>query len=238
MSPTSRPPEATSDRPRRIGIYGGTFDPIHVGHLIIASEIEAALGLDEVVFVPAGVPPHKDPAHVTPATDRLAMLQLALADSDAFTIDALELEREGRSFTVDTLAAFRQSEPDAELWFIMGGDSLADLHTWRNPGQIVSLARLAVAARPGWDVDLEAVNHQVPESDGRIDIVTTPLIGIASHEIRDRVREGRPFRYLVPETVHDYILSHRLYDQPLTGPDGQRRDPNETTLVSALGGRR
>jgi len=217
VSPTSPPPEATGARPRRLGLYGGTFDPIHAGHLIIASEIQAVLGLDEVVFVPAGVPPHKDAAHVTPATDRLAMLQLAVADNAAFTADTLELERVGWSFTVDTVAIFREREPSTELWFIMGGDSLADLPTWRDPGEIVSLARLAVAARPGWDVDLEAVNRQVPESNGRIDVVPTPLIGIASHEIRDRVRDGRPFRYLVPETVCDYIVSHRLYGQPLTG---------------------
>ena len=217
MFPTSRLPEATGDPPRRSGIYGGTFDPIHAGHLIIASEIQAALGLDEVVFVPAGIPPHKDPTRVTPAADRLAMLQLAVADNDAFLVDTLELEREGRSFTADTLATFRQLEADAGLWFIMGGDSLAELHTWRDPGAIVELARLAVAARPGWEIDLETLNRLVPESAGRIDVVPTPLIEIASHEIRDRARDSRPFRYLVPDTVHDYIVSHRLYSHSETG---------------------
>ena len=225
MSQTSRLPEASGDRPRRIGIYGGTFDPIHAGHLIIASETQAALELDEVVFVPAGIPPHKNPTRVTPAADRLAMLRLAVADDEAFSVDTVEVEHEGRSFTVETLATFRRREREAELWFIMGGDSLADLHTWRNPGEIVSLARVAVAARPGWAVDLSAANRLVPESNGRIDVIPTPLIEIASHEIRDRVRDGRPVRYLVPNAVYDYLVSHRLYGRP---PAGQQTGPEET----------
>ena len=210
MPPTS-PPEFLGPRGRRVGIYGGTFDPIHIGHLVIASKIQATLHLDEVVFVPAGIPPHKDPALVTPASDRLAMLRLAIADNPTFTVDTLELDRDGRSFTADTLRTFREREPDADLWFIMGGDSLADLHTWRSPATIASLTRLAVARRPGWDTDIEAANRRTPATTGRIDLIDTPLIDIASHEIRARVRDGQPVRYLIPDSVLEYIRENGLY---------------------------
>lgn len=214
MFPTSPPHSATHQR-RRIGIYGGTFDPVHVGHLIIASEVRTALALDEVIFIPAGIPPHKDPAQISAAEDRLAMLRLAVADNDAFTIDTIELEREGRSFTADTLAAIHRREPEADLWFILGADSLAALQTWRDPATIVRLARIAVAARPGWELDLEAVSRLVPESGGRIDTVPAPLVEIASHEIRDRIRAGHPIRYLVPGQVEQFIVSRRLYLDPV-----------------------
>ncbi len=211
MPPTSPPDQTTAAPTHRLGIYGGTFDPIHIGHLIIAAQIQASLNLDRIVFVPAGVPPHKDPALITPASDRLAMLRLAIPGNPAFTVDTLELDREGRSFTADTLATFREREPDAERWFIIGGDSLADFHTWRSPDTIVSLARLAVARRPGWDIDIGSANRRVPATTGRIDVVDTPLIDIASNEIRARVRAGRPVRYLIPDSVRDYIADHGLY---------------------------
>lgn len=211
MSLISQRPEPVDPRSRRLGIYGGTFDPIHIGHLVIAAQIQADLRLDRIIFIPAGVPPHKDPALVTAAVDRLAMLELAVADDPAFTVDTLELDRDGRSFTADTLATFRERERDADLWFIMGGDSLGDLHTWRSPEAIVSLARLAVARRPGWDTDVEAASRKVPASAGRIDVIDTPLIDIASHDLRERSRQGRPIRYLVPDAVARYIDDHALY---------------------------
>lgn len=213
MPPTSQRFESLESRGRRLGIYGGTFDPIHIGHLIIASEVQATLDLDQIIFVPAGRPPHKDPSLVTSASDRLAMLRLAVGDNPSFAVDTLEIDREGQSFTADTLATFKEREPGADLWFIIGGDSLADLHTWRCPGTIVSLARLAVARRPGWDIDLGDVNRLVPESPGRIDVVDTPLIDIASHEIRFRASQSQPIRYLIPETVRDYIDQNRLYSR-------------------------
>ena len=210
MPPTS-PPEPAGSQGHRLGIYGGTFDPIHIGHLVIAEEIRARLNLDRIIFVPAGVPPHKDPVRVSPAVHRLAMLRLAVQDNRSFAIDTIELDRDGRSFTADTLATFREREPDAGLWFIMGGDSLADLHTWRTPELIVSLARLAVAQRPGWGIEVDAANRRVPATTGRIDIIDTPLIDIASHDVRARVRDGRPVRYLIPSDVHGYIQRQGLY---------------------------
>ncbi len=173
--------------------------------------MQATLDLDQVIFVPAGRPPHKNPAQVTSALDRLAMLRLAVGDNPSFAVDTLELGREGKSFTADTLATFKEREPGADLWFIIGGDSLADLHTWRRPGTIVSLARLAVARRPGWDVDLDRVNYLLPQTTGRIDVVDTPLIDIASHEIRTRASRSQPIRYLIPEAVREYIDRNGLY---------------------------
>jgi nicotinate-nucleotide adenylyltransferase len=211
VSLTSPPPDAGQRPRRRLGIYGGTFDPVHVGHLIIASEIRATLGLDEVLFVPASVPPHKDLTRVTPASHRLAMLRLAVANEPGFSVDTIELDRPGRSFTAETLKAIQDREPGANLWFIMGGDSLAEFRTWRTPEVIVTAARLAVAVRPGWDVDITRAAIDVPETAGRVDVMPTPLVDIASHELRDRVRDGRPIRYLVPSDVAQYITSHGLY---------------------------
>lgn len=204
-----------ASRSRRLGVYGGTFDPPHIGHLIIASEIRATLGLDQVLFVPARLPPHKDPTSITPSHHRLAMLRLAVEGDPGFSVDTLELDREGPSFTAETLEAIHGREPDAALWFIMGGDSLADLHTWRTPSRMAALARIAVAVRPGWEIDLNSVARQVPESEGRVDVVPTPLVDVSSHEIRDRARNGRPLRYLVPGQVIGYIERHRLYSPVL-----------------------
>ena len=204
-------PPDPADSPRRLGIYGGTFDPVHIGHLIIASEIRQSLGLDAVLFVPAGLPPHKDPAAVTPAADRLAMLKLAVAGNPAFAIDTIELDRTGPSFTAETVAAIHAREPAADLWFIMGGDSLAELHTWRTPEAILAHARLAVAVRPGWDVDLAGVEARVPATTGRVDVLPTPLVDVASHDLRDRVQQDRSIRYLVPDDVARYIDDHGLY---------------------------
>lgn len=214
MPPISPPDELARSRPPRLGIYGGTFDPIHIGHLIIASEMRAALDLDQILFVPANVPPHKDARRVTPARHRLAMLRIAVEDDPWFGVDTLELDREGRSYTAETLALIHERELDAELWFIMGGDSLADLHDWRTPERIVSLARLAVAVRSGREIDLAIVSAQVPETRGQVDVIPAPRVDVASHEIRERVRNGDPIRYLVPDSVVDYIGRHRLYRTP------------------------
>ena len=210
--PRISPPEGGLPPRRRLGIYGGTFDPPHIGHLIIASEIRQALGLDAVLFVPAGVPPHKDPAAVTPAADRLAMLQLAVAGNPTFAIDTIELDRAGPSFTADTLAAVHGRELGAQLWFIMGADSLNDLHTWRNPERIVSLARLAVAVRSGHRVELNQVLGRTPTARDRIDVIDTPLIEIASRELRERIAAGRTLDYLVPNAVVRYITERSLYE--------------------------
>lgn len=200
----------SASRPR-LGVFGGTFDPVHLGHLIVASELQHALRLDRVLFVPAARPPHKTDRDIVDDRHRLAMLRLALADDPTFDLSTVELDRSGLSYTVDTLAELAVGHAPATLVFLMGADSLRDLPTWYRPERIAALAELGVAARPGVDVDLDAVVRAVPEVRGRVTVVPIPLIGIASSDIRRRIAFGEPIRYHVPTAVEDYILSHRLY---------------------------
>nr|WP_290667986.1 nicotinate-nucleotide adenylyltransferase [Ardenticatena sp.] len=198
---------------QRVGIFGGTFDPPHLGHLLVAELARDALQLDMVSFMPAGKPPHKYRSTPSAGHHRVAMLQLAIAGNPAFDILTLEVEANRISYTADTLATLRHTifTHDETLYFIMGGDSLAYFHTWREPGRILHLARLAVIARPGWTIDLETLERHLPAARGRVDIVEAPLIEISSSDIRRRVREGRTIRYFVPDAVADYIYQQHLY---------------------------
>lgn len=195
----------------RIGILGGTFDPIHLGHLIAASELRHALRLDRVRFVPAGDPPHKPDQILSPAADRVRMIALAIADHPEFAIDSVDLDRRGPSYTVDTLAILANREPAAQFVFLMGEDSLRDLPSWRDPRRIVELAEIGVATRPDVDVDLASVLRAVPKASGRITIVPIPMVGISSRDIRQRARERRPIAFHVPQRVEQYIQERGLY---------------------------
>jgi len=195
----------------RIGIFGGTFDPVHVGHLIVAADLRHALRLDRVLFVPAGRPPHKDADLVSADGDRLAMLELALADDPLAEISTVDLERPGPSYTVDLLAILRHRLPDARLVFLMGEDSLRDLPTWRRPNEIARLADFGVAARPGVAFDPEATYARVPAARGRVSVVETIQISISSSDIRRRVRTRAPIRHQVPRVVEEYIAERGLY---------------------------
>ena len=196
---------------RRDGVFGGTFDPVHVGHLIVAADLRFALRLDRLLFVPAGRPPHKTADLVSDDEDRLAMLDLALADDPTAEISTSDLERPGPSYTADLLAALQELMPDCRLVFLMGEDSLRDLPTWREPQRIVRLAELGVATRPGVVFDPEEVYRQVPDARGRVIVVETALLSISSSEIRRRVRQGAPIRYHVPVEVERYITERGLY---------------------------
>ncbi len=198
-------------RPPRIGVLGGTFDPVHNGHLHIARELRHAAGLDSVVWVPAGRPPHKTGQIVSRDGDRLAMLELALADSPTDEISTIDIDRAGPSFTADMLEILSQQFAPATLVFLMGEDSLRDLPTWRDPERILRLAELAVAGRPGIDADLEALAATLPGFDGRVHIVPMAEVPYSSSEIRERVRGGESITGLVPETVERYIHEHGLY---------------------------
>lgn len=196
----------------RIGIFGGTFDPIHVGHLIVAEIMLYELGLDRIEFLPAGMPPHK-PAH-KPATDldREAMIERSIAPEPRFSLNRVDTQRPGPSYTVETLQILRRNLPgDTELLFLMGQDSLRDFPTWHEPRSIAGLARLGVARRPGVDVTVSDIERAVPEAVGRIQLIDVPLLDISSSDIRERVRTGRPFRFQVAPAVADYILEHGLY---------------------------
>jgi nicotinate-nucleotide adenylyltransferase len=181
----------------RIGVFGGTFDPVHLGHMAIANAALDELGLDRVYFVPARQSPLKDERPVASELDRLAMLKAAIAGEPRFRVSTLELEREGASYTVDTLEALRS---EGELFLIVGSDAFADFARWRDPDRIRGLAKVVLAARPG-----------APNAPRDGTVLDLPLMDISSRELRARVARGRSLRYLVPEGALRYIEEHRLY---------------------------
>lgn len=197
----------------RLGILGGTLDPPHIGHLLLAEEARSALRLERVLFVPAGEPWRKAGQVLSAGEHRLAMVRLALAGSPGFEVSTLELERSGPTYTVDTLETLRQQmSPEAEFFFLMGQDSLADLPHWREPERIIALANLAVACRAGWeDAEATALEEKVPGISQRVVWLDMPYVDISSTAVRDRVRRGRSIRYWVPTAVEDYIRENRLY---------------------------
>jgi nicotinate-nucleotide adenylyltransferase len=192
----------------RLGVFGGTFDPPHIGHLVAAQDALTSLALDRVVLVPAAVPPHKLDRTITPGRIRLELLRAAVAGDARFEVDDLELRREGPSWTVDTLRALGAARPDAELFLLMGADQYAELDTWREPDEIRRLARIAVLARAGTEVPAGADRAAVNVT--RIDITST--------EIRRRVAAGLPIRFLVPAPVEALIARHGLYGAAAPGP--------------------
>jgi nicotinate-nucleotide adenylyltransferase len=195
---------------RRIGLIGGTFDPIHIAHLVAAQEAAWARGIDEVRFIPARQPPHKRGEPVTEAHHRLAMTNAAIVGNPLFTVSTIEMDREGPSFTVDTLRELR--EPGVELSFIVGMDSLRDLPTWHDPQGILALAEIVAVYRGGIDtVDLSKLESALPSVKERVHVVPIPALDVSSTDIRARVAAGQPIRYLVPNSVIDYIEKNRLY---------------------------
>ena len=195
---------------RRIGLFGGTFDPPHLGHLVLAEWARARLRLDRVVFVPAGTPPHKRGRRLTDAALRLVLTQLAVRGNPAFTVSGFEARRAGPSFTVDTLRHFHARQPGARFYLLMGADSLADFPDWHEPAEIARLAKLVVAARTG---AAEAFGHALlpASARGRVVLLDNPLVAISSSALRARARAGRSLRYLVPDAVAAYVARHRLY---------------------------
>jgi nicotinate-nucleotide adenylyltransferase len=196
---------------KSLGVLGGTFDPPHYGHLALAENARVQLQLDRVLFVPAGQPPHKPNRPTTPAHHRAAMVQAAIADHPAFALSRVDLDRPGPHYTVETLALLRQAYPGADLYFLIGGDGLAEFPTWRDSASIVRQARLAVMQRAGWETDLEALERGIPGIRERVVWLDAPHLDIASTDLRRRVRAGLPLRYLVPPPVEAYVREHGLY---------------------------
>jgi nicotinate-nucleotide adenylyltransferase len=201
---------------RRVGILGGTFDPIHYAHLAIAEEVRVGLDLTEIAFIPAGQPPHKPGRMVTPAQHRLAMVQLAIATNPHFTCSRIEVDRPGPSYLVDTLRDLRvQWGNDTELYFIIGWDSLEELHTWYDPqGILAQLTHLVAVGRPGYTQGNEyntMLEARLPGIQQRLLIVSAPQLNISSTDLRQRIAEGRPIKYQTPEAVEQYIARHELY---------------------------
>jgi len=191
----------------RVGILGGTFDPIHVGHLIAAEGVRTELRLDRVIFIPAARPPHKGDASISDATHRLEMVRLAVDGNPAFEVSEMELDRGGTSYTIETVRELRaQYGPEVEIFLLMGADSLLELTTWKDYRSLLRECTVVVFRRPG--LDLARVDPDIRE---RVRVVPTHEVGLASKDIRRRVREGKSIRYLVPPRVEAYVLSQNLY---------------------------
>lgn len=195
----------------KIGIFGGTFDPPHIGHLVIAEHALAQLRLDAVWFVPVGQPPHKPNHLITAAHHRLAMTVLAVADHARFRVSTLDLDRPPPHYTVGLLTLLRERHPNEEFVFIMGADALADLPQWHQPQQLLALTTLAVAARPDARPDLDALERRLPGLRARLHWIHAPLVDLSSSLLQRFAAEGHSLRYLVPERVRAYIETHRLY---------------------------
>jgi nicotinate-nucleotide adenylyltransferase len=201
-------------------VLGGTFDPPHIGHLIVASEALWRLGLDVVRLVPARTPPHKPGGAHAGGDRRAAWLEAAVAGAPGLEVSRIELEREGPSYTADTLEAMAAAEPGVLLWFILGADQLAGLPGWRDPERILAAARLAVVPRAGHDV--RALAERV--APGRADLLEAPEIGVSSSIIRERIADGLPIRFLVPPAVEESLRREGLVASPEPVPE--RKDPS------------
>jgi nicotinate-nucleotide adenylyltransferase len=194
-----------------IGVLGGTFDPIHMGHLVVGEEARMKLGLSEVLFVPAGQPWLKQDRSITQAAHRVEMVRRAIADNPYFKLSTLEVERPGPSYTVDTLTMLRkQLGSRASLFFILGRDTLAELPLWKEPQKVVQLCRLVVPPRLG-SRDLKHLEKVIPGLLDKVIQLDMPVIGISSSGIRQRIAQGLSIRYLVPPEVEKYITEHRIY---------------------------
>jgi nicotinate-nucleotide adenylyltransferase len=195
---------------RRLGVMGGTFDPIHYGHLVTAEEAFWQFDLGEVLFVPTGEPWMKEDREVTPAEDRYLMTVIATASSPHFSVSRVEIDRAGPSYTRDTLEALRQQEGEGtELYFVTGADAILEIFHWKDPEEVLSLANIIAATRPGYDI--ARFEAEAPTRHPNVSVMSIPALAISSTDIRGRVAEGRPIRYLVPEGVKTYIDKAGLY---------------------------
>ncbi len=193
---------------KKMGILGGTFDPIHMGHLVLAQQVREKLRLGRVMFIPCLVPPHKTRQRLSPAKDRFRMVEMAVEDNPAFCVSDIELKRRGLSYTVDTLRLLKNSHPDAELHFLTGSDVLGEIHTWKDPEEIHRLAKMVIAVRPGFD----SIDSKNPFAK-RSMLVEITGVDISSSRIRQKVKKGQSIKYLVPPKVEEYILKKKLYLQ-------------------------
>ena len=228
----------------RIGIMGGTFDPIHLGHLRAAEEIYWAFGMDRVIFVPAARPPHKDEAVVASALHRYEMVSLATVFTPYFTVSPIELQREGKSYSVETVREFQKAAgPATQLYFVVGVDAFLEMSAWKEAEELLRLTRVVVTARPGWRLDeveglltseqrrllgepsfrylkvgeIDAAEVEKSRVSRQVLLVEVVSLDIASRDIRQLVEEGRSIRHLVPDTVAAYMAKNRLYQRPRTG---------------------
>jgi len=198
----------------QIGLFGGTFDPPHLGHLILASEARFQLGLNRLLWILTPEPPHKQNQIITPVEHRLAMVNLAIEGDSFFELSHVELDRPGPHYTLDTVEIIAKQYPEADITPIIGGDSLQDLPTWHRPKEILYACHwVGVMRRPGEETNLEQLERELPGISSKVHYVDAPLLEIASREIRSRIATGEPFRYYLPPPVYEYINEHHLYQQ-------------------------
>lgn len=190
---------------RRIGVMGGTFDPIHHGHLVAASEVQAQFGMEQVIFVPTGQPWQKGHEEVSSAEDRYLMTVVATASNPRFSVSRADIDRGGPTYTIDTLGDLKEQYPDAELYFITGADALAQILSWHRVQELFELAGFIGVTRPGYALDVEHLPR------GSVSLVEIPAMAISSTGCRQRVEEGMPVWYLVPDGIVQYITKRRLY---------------------------
>jgi nicotinate-nucleotide adenylyltransferase len=201
--------DAPGQRRGRLGIIGGTFDPVHYGHLVAADQARWHFELDRVVFVPTGQPWQK-PVGVTAPEHRFQMVRLATADNPGFSVSRVEIDAPGPTYTVDTLRRLRAGmDPGTRLFFIAGADAVLDLPSWKDPDELLGLTEIIAVTRPGWD--LSRLAERLPAAAGRVHTLALPALDISSTDLRARVAAGAPVRYLVPDPVADYVAEHGLY---------------------------
>lgn len=219
--------KAENVRTQRLGVMGGTFDPIHYGHLVAAEMARNEFNLEKVLFVPTGNPPHKSGRRISPASLRYEMVKRSLADNPFFDISPIEIERNGPSYTVDTLRQLRREWPDYELYFITGMDALREIFTWHESEEILNLTHFIGASRPGFEAGdfLIKSQHENPQALHKIHLLEVPALAISSTDIRVRVAAEKSIRYLLPENVRQFIEENALYT-----PTRIAHTRNESTL--------
>ncbi|NLI92409.1 MAG: nicotinate-nucleotide adenylyltransferase [Peptococcaceae bacterium] len=197
----------------KLGIMGGTFDPIHYGHLVAAETARVELGLDHVLFIPTGIPPHKTDRLITEANLRFEMVEMSIRSNQNFKVSRMEIERNGPTYTIDTLRILKDMFPNQELYFITGTDALKELLTWREPEEIIRLSRIVGASRPGYDShsELGKIFQKFPFMKDRISRLEVPALAISSTDIRARVQNQKSIRYLLPDEVRLFIKKNNLY---------------------------
>lgn len=205
--------EGTNKKPARIGLMGGTFNPIHIGHLVTAEEAFYQFKLDEIIFIPSGQPPHKIDGEIAPAEDRYLMTVIATASNPHFTVSRIEIDRKGPSYTVDTLREMKKIYgEETELFFITGADAIIEILTWKDPEIIADMCEFIAATRPGYSLKRFEELHLVGSAKlPKVHFMEIPALAISSTDIRRRVKEGRPVKYLLPDGVAAYLMKRGLY---------------------------
>jgi len=197
---------------KRLGIFGGTFDPPHIGHLILAAEARDQLKLDCTIWVLTPDPPHKIDQDISSLEHRMEMIQLAIGEDEAFSLSRVDIDRPGPHYTVDTIRILKEQYPDHTLIYLMGGDSLQDLPNWYQPHELLAqVDGIGVMRRPGDDIDLSELLEHLPELGEKLNFVTAPLLEISAHQIRRRANQNRAYRYYVLPNVYAYIRDHKIY---------------------------